>query len=544
MSLLKSVSNPTEQQANAHLTLKVAFALAMTTILLWGWYLYTGQMWEDFLITLRHSRNAALGNGLVFTPGERVHGFTSPLNVLVPAAILAFRPSAAPETVLVVYNIMVTLLLLAASVPLYRYLILRNSEGIGPWLVLPLIIGLNLKICSFSMNGQEAGFTLAFLGIALVSLWRDEASAWKMMGLSWGGLMWTRPDSPVLIVALCMASLLFTDQPRKQMLHLLLKSASMCAVIYLPWFFWASWYYGSPVPHTIIAKHLYKTYVNGNIWYWLQKYVVALWEVLPRQFSPPYAEFGGWPNLYLVACRSLALLTCFYWVFPGRDRIAKSASFLCMIWMLYQGYVEVLARAFPWYFPAAGFAGAIVLMRGICRLSELGRAGKMVGFAVSILVVGLLAYGFAVSLTPLKLRQNYVEDGVRRKVGLWLKENVRPEEHVYLEPIGYIGYFCNCSLYDYPGLVSPAVVNVLRENKTDFNGCIKYLNPEWLVLRINEFKFIKENTNILENYKTMKMFTPTSSPSEFIIIRGNDNTYALNSDLIYYVMKRLDLDGG
>ncbi|HVJ81291.1 MAG TPA: hypothetical protein VNC50_09500, partial [Planctomycetia bacterium] len=51
-----------------------------------AYVLYTGQVWEDYFITFRHSRNLAEGNGLVFQPGERVHGFTSPLGVLLPAA--------------------------------------------------------------------------------------------------------------------------------------------------------------------------------------------------------------------------------------------------------------------------------------------------------------------------------------------------------------------------------------------------------------------------------------------------------------------------
>src|SRR5437763_1345346 len=50
-----------------------------------GYALYTQQAWEDFFITFRHSCNLCEGNGLVYNPGERVHGFTSPLGVLLPA---------------------------------------------------------------------------------------------------------------------------------------------------------------------------------------------------------------------------------------------------------------------------------------------------------------------------------------------------------------------------------------------------------------------------------------------------------------------------
>src|SRR5690606_4055025 len=57
----------------------LAFALPLLFALL------TNHAWEDYYITLRSSRNLVEGHGLVFNPGERVHTFTSPLGVLVPA---------------------------------------------------------------------------------------------------------------------------------------------------------------------------------------------------------------------------------------------------------------------------------------------------------------------------------------------------------------------------------------------------------------------------------------------------------------------------
>jgi len=50
-----------------------------------AWSLYTQHAWEDYYITYRASKNLATGNGLTFTAGERVHSFTSPLGVLLPA---------------------------------------------------------------------------------------------------------------------------------------------------------------------------------------------------------------------------------------------------------------------------------------------------------------------------------------------------------------------------------------------------------------------------------------------------------------------------
>jgi hypothetical protein len=47
--------------------------------------LCTNHVWEDYYITYRSSKNLANGHGLVFNVGERLHTFTSPLGVLLPA---------------------------------------------------------------------------------------------------------------------------------------------------------------------------------------------------------------------------------------------------------------------------------------------------------------------------------------------------------------------------------------------------------------------------------------------------------------------------
>src|SRR6201996_4728827 len=67
---------------------RTLFALMVVAVLirLFYWH-YTHRTWEDALITVLHSENAASGLGLTHLqpPGEPpLHGFTSPLSVLIP----------------------------------------------------------------------------------------------------------------------------------------------------------------------------------------------------------------------------------------------------------------------------------------------------------------------------------------------------------------------------------------------------------------------------------------------------------------------------
>ena len=81
----------------------------------------------------------------------------------------------------------------------------------------------------------------------------------------------------------------------------------------------------------------------------------------------------------------------------------------------------------------------------------------------------------------------------------------RPTDTVFLEPLGYIGFYSNLKMLDYPGLSSPEVVAARRRaSARDYPGCwpelIIDLSPTWLVLRSYEAKAINEHTPELLQY--------------------------------------------
>lgn len=127
---------------------------------------YTGEVWEDFLITYRHSENLLNGHGLVYTPGERVHGFTSPLNVLLPALfgwLLQVKHFAWP---LFLFRLVSLAGLLFGATVLTALLQRDESAARGKRLLallLPLLMVLEIKTTAFAMNGQEAGLMIGFL---------------------------------------------------------------------------------------------------------------------------------------------------------------------------------------------------------------------------------------------------------------------------------------------------------------------------------------------------------------------------------------------
>jgi hypothetical protein len=93
----------------------------------------------------------------------------------------------------------------------------------------------------------------------------------------------------------------------------------------------------------------------------------------------------------------------------------------------------------------------------------------------------------------MQIAQTVIEDGNRRLVGEWLKKNAgSSRDSVFLEPLGYVGFYSGLKMYDFPGLCSPEVVAARRKLPRAGNytapwpELIKYLLPDWVVLRDSE----------------------------------------------------------
>jgi hypothetical protein len=100
--------------------------------------------------------------------------------------------------------------------------------------------------------------------------------------------------------------------------------------------------------------------------------------------------------------------------------------------------------------------------------------------------LGLLAFSGWLTLQSgkqLKLQQALTNGGLRREIGLWLKAQAKPGDRVFLEPLGYIGFYSNLKTFDFPGMSSPEMVQAVREEGINWMRIIQKLDPEWVVLR-------------------------------------------------------------
>jgi hypothetical protein len=483
-----------------------AFLFVFTVGLLFAWF--TQHAWEDYYITYRTSKNIALGNGAVFQPGERVHSFTSAFNTLVPALFSWLAGNRSDAFALWGYRV-VSLLALGAGAWMLSRVAARCGLGTGARWAIPLLLVLEVKITDYSINGQEIGFMVFFIAAGLYVLLAYEGRKWMALGASWAGLMWTRPDGFVYGGAVAVGIFLFAvaetgHADRRALLGTLLKAALFGAVLYLPWVAWAAWYYGSPVPHTILAKGLNPT---PEAAFSVRDFLKARLdgESFNLVFLPGYGPaFGGWPMVMRRFGTAIALCCAVYWVLPSASRLGRAASFAFGLANFYLS--QVAAYPAPWYLPNASVLGIVVLG---AMLHDLRRFPLAAGIAASALF-GHFAFAFFAGAWQLRQQQAIVEDGNRTVIGQWLRDHaLSANETVFLECLGYIGYFSQLKMLDYPGLSSPEVVAARRKLGTnEWSPLIRELRPNWLVLRPREEAELRRTDPALleERYEKARVF--------------------------------------
>lgn len=450
---------------------------------------YTQHAWEDWYITYRAGKNLAMGYGLVFEHGQKLHTFTSPLNVLVPALFSWLTGDDA--MVLRLYRVLGACLLGCTVLLLTR--LVRTDLRPSAWVLMLALFVMDVKVMDYTINGQEAAFLVFFLSLTLLGL--IERRTW-VLGVAWAGLMWSRPDSVIYIAATgagyFVCECLRDCRSWRSTLTLFFKAAMLAALLYGPWILWATWYYGTPIPHTVVAKGLSAVERNPLtlLYQFLTFPVYGLVNLsaLNDLFVPANAFMGGWPRAIELISKVLAWAAMMAWVLPRLSPLVRTSSFGVYVGLFYLTCVTPFPYA--WYFPFCTVLAVIVLAglwdAAIGHLQEQGRPT----WPVSLLAVSCVLFSLGLTVSAawqLKMHQAIIETGMRKPIGLWLKKQAAGERQtVFVECLGYIGFFSGLKMYDYPGMSSPEMVSARRVHGEQWNDLIRALKPDWLVLRLSE----------------------------------------------------------
>jgi len=514
-----------------------------------AWSVTTGQKWEDFYITYRASKNLAEGKGLTFTQGERVHSFTSPLGVLLPAASYLMTGRTSDEGALWIFRLMSLSALGGAAVLMWRTLRQLYPVSPAPAVALLALVLVDSKTICFVTSGMETAFMLLFLGWAMWAVFGRQPRLGLHLGLAWAGLMWTRPDACVYIAVFALGLLLFAPgdggffKSRPRWLGIIFKAGIICALVYLPWFLWAWSYYGTPIPHTITAKGLFNEVslpVLAKSFLHFPSTVVNGKSSLAATFLPYYGGSPDWPKWVPETAFIFGFAPFILYLLPFVRWEVRFTSFVYAVGHVY--LTVVIGFPVPWYIPHVTFLGLVSLALVFGQLTEqsdrsmaIRWLARSAGFAVVTMVLA------TASMTVVMARQAYlemniIEKHVRTAIGLWLREQATSSrETVFLEPLGFIGYFSGLKMLDYPGLCSPEVVAARRRVKNhSYPFCwaelFPLLRPDWLVLRPWELSELTKND-------------PLVVPSMYDLVRTFDVTEEINAAKLVPIKGYLGYNG-
>ena len=451
-----------------HPILTIFIAIALTTRLVF-WF-YTGRVWEDALITITAARNVWEGFGLTHHASEpHVQSFTSPISVLIPivgeafhAGLFALRLSSLGASVATIYFA-------------YRIGVLLGFRLVAHIFVLTYLACDQLQIF-FGMSGME---TQVVTAVALAAIYFYLSDSWSALGVTCGLASIARPELIMfLLPPIGIALLLFH---RRALLRVLL-----CAFpITLPWYCFATFYYGSPIPNTIVAKS----------WSYQIRPFAAPWEDV-WQFTiksgrdyAPFKEFwlsyqAPLPDFLLKAIVAIVVLLFLAGAVTAAIRkpvLLLPTAAVCGF-LVYRN-TTILNSYYMWYLPPFLALLFIVAAYGLSQLSEhVPRSAAVLGVGVAVCYALHLPFSM-----PLDRKvQASIDVDVRERTGYLLSTMmINPEDTVVLEPLGFMGWAAfNKTVYDYPGLGSRIVVQTMKNlPHPKIADLIDALRPTYAVLR-------------------------------------------------------------
>jgi hypothetical protein len=493
------------------------FAIIAFLIRIFFWQ-YTGRTWEDALITVLHSENFANGLGLThyLTGQSPVHGFTSPLGVLVPLI---------GDLVKVGYGL--SLIKLVSAVCGSIAVIFVAAIGIHPkfnisriLLILPIgFVALDYNQIIWGMSGLETQMVTTILLMSIYYLLREKLFA---TGILLGLCLLARPDM-VFWVIIVGIYLLFTQRMG------IVKAIIPAAIIYLPWLIFTTSYYGSFVPNTMIAKYV------GYGWkfvrwdpsiFGLMYYVIDGVKIVFRPLGPVFGGHGWlwltpFDNSRLVLAgmqlfEPIALLFIFIAICFILLQKRKGLVPVVLFVVVYAGYyIFLVAGIFDWYLIPLAAVGILLCAYGIHKTIVVFINPRFQKYLLaSIAAIWLISLVIVIpkDFKTERQIQLYIEDDVRKEIGLYLSTVMEKDQSIGLEPLGYIGYYSRRTVYDYPGLCNRKVVDYLKTlppSQRNLYSVSEHFKPDYLVLRKGEYEWFQKigaDPWVLRDYQVIRWF--------------------------------------
>ena len=462
--------------------------VSLGVILRLVWLAYTNFTYDDAFITFKYAQNLASGQGFVYNVGERIYGITSPLFALLLAGWLrTFHGD-----ILLGARIIGLLAAIGAQVMAWSTLGQLKITG-GQRLVALAVFALSDKLWLKDTGGMETPIII-FL---MMTAWYASVRNWPIRaGIATGLLLWTRIDLAVWAVVLVG----FSWYAKKRPPILLIVAIGF---IYLPWLGFATSYFGSPVPHTLTAKWI--AYIGHDHSPLLEHLLTIVRWLTP--FTLP-DNWIGWQYALAGATISLAAFGVV------NVRRGEKLAILAVFGILELILLTLIRATFEdRYFVPLWWITLLLCGLGVGTIWKLLGSSAFIRLSavpaiMAVLLVGL-TMGYQQALIE-RDKQLYRNDAALKPIGLWLNQHTHPGATVLLEPLGYIGYYADRDMIDEVGLISPQVVDLMRQG-VDRLGVISLIEPDYFVVHCDDvlgFLSRSDNHDFSTHYMCTIVFNP------------------------------------
>lgn len=440
----------------------ISCSIVVATAFYLTFWLQTDWTIEDGMIVARIARNFAEHGILSFNTNSWVSSATSPLFALMVGLLtsIGIHPIGAAK-------ILGIIAALAGGWVLYK----AASEIQPPhhaWITSTLYMLLPTTV-AYATGGLETSLYALACMKALFSIWRK----FPTISLLWGALASIiRPDGFLALIVVSIG--IYWKERRWSFLWMIPSIALLAGFFSLHYGVYGSW-----VPHSMLAKaQVYHVEPLRNIERYLERMFLSQVEGLP---------------LYVLALGGI-------WI------VRKNWQYIwLLVWyVIYHLTFMLRAPLFDWYLHPPIFV--ITFFSGIAigkilwyfeqKWSYLLQNRQIIRsyqFFLAIIILLSAVYvnqEYALS----KLQNRLYERRVREAAGCWLAKHTSPNDLVFTESLGYIGFFSKNLFVDWPGLVDPSVPPLVRRlNRIEgYKRIIMVKHPRYLVLRNSEWESLKK----------------------------------------------------
>jgi arabinofuranosyltransferase len=421
-------STSTSRTDDPHDLIWSVLAVALVAVVLAESWLKFYSYQDDAFIFFRYADNVLRGNGVVFNPGERVEGFSSPLwlALLVGCGAVGLAPVHAAGILGTIASVATVLLSLRDA---------RRCGGPGSWLA-PVGLVLFFPFLAWSVSGMETSLFTALVwgtvsGLRVARVQRRPLG--NDVALCLAAAVLTRPEALLLVLAV-LADELVTARvgwrsPRYLLDRLRWLLPAVLAGLLLECGRLA--YYGDPLPNTAYAKlAISAAHVRLGLRY--------LWGFLR---AAPLV----WPAL---------LLPVFLRAVPGVVATVVLVASWCLHLLLVGGdffaYFRFLLPLVPLLF-AVGAAGLAALWSRLSGRIEPGRR-RAWGFGLGLVYLTGVAWS-APDPAPGAAQHGFDWTLASAKLGQRMAAALPPSTLVALPHIGAFGYYSRLPVLDLLALV-------------------------------------------------------------------------------------------